>query len=216
MKLALIDVCGTLYHSNTTFDFLEFFFRGRSAMRLLWVRLIRSLPLRALRKLLPFHWIDNSLRLSAIRLLSGQKTSTLETAARRFVKEVLTFRPHTPILSRLEDLERQGYRIVLLSGSLDFIVAAVAQSLNIKEWYGAETEVKEDRITGRILHDTHANKMKVAMELCTGAEVVEVITDNLEDRELFNLATHGVFVCRPKNRDWAQRMLPEYVELLEI
>lgn len=31
--LYLFDICGTIYHSNTTFDFLEFYLKDNKAFR---------------------------------------------------------------------------------------------------------------------------------------------------------------------------------------
>jgi HAD superfamily hydrolase (TIGR01490 family) len=55
------------------------------------------------------------------------------------------------LMKEMEDLRNQGYAIYLLSGTLDFIVEFLVRKLDAAGGAGSCVEIRDDKITGRIL-----------------------------------------------------------------
>src|SRR5262249_7097311 len=97
-RLALFDVCGTLYTSNTTFDFLEYYWSKKGGLRFFFFRLSRSVLGRALWKLISHIWGRDLFRIASIRTLAGERCDEVQSIAQIFVRDVLATRHIVPVL----------------------------------------------------------------------------------------------------------------------
>ncbi|MCV5604550.1 hypothetical protein OFN09_31450, partial [Escherichia coli] len=79
--MRVFDVCGTIYASNTTFDFIIEYHKSRGNMhKYFWAKTLLSFPFKVLNKLHLF-----SIRNSLIKTLKGESRGNLEKFGSEFV-----------------------------------------------------------------------------------------------------------------------------------
>jgi HAD superfamily phosphoserine phosphatase-like hydrolase len=216
-KVAAFDVCGTLYRSNTTFDFLDFHFSDRP---------FRRASLRLLRGARPFVYLNYAwnrlfhrdlIRLYGVRLLRHEPLDRLRASAAAFVREVLSARRIEPVFGLLEHYREEGYAIVLVSASLDFIVEAVAAAVGAQAHFGSTLRTRDRAVSGGLLADLRHAKGDLFPTAFARAEAFVFTTDDLCDLPLARRADACHLVCRkPAHKAaWQRHALPgaHYLEL---
>lgn len=83
--------------------------------------------------------------------LTGKRPSIIEPLAEEFVRKHICPRLPSDGLAALEAHRRAGHRLVLTTGSLDFLVAPLARFLDVETVLAAQPERIGDRYTGRLL-----------------------------------------------------------------
>jgi HAD superfamily phosphoserine phosphatase-like hydrolase len=202
--LAIFDVCGTLYDENTTAGFLSYY--HSSAEHAWFPRLKRRWASRsspcfylgaAASRLV--HWDIARERLVAS--LRGETRASLRGAARRYAAEVLPDRENPVLHERLDEHRRAGDRVVLVSNSLDIVIEAIAQRLEV-EFRASRLGFSGEICDGRIVDDLTGRKAQTVRALAAeheGAPTLHVFTDNESDRDIVELADRATVVI-PKGR----------------
>ena len=72
--------------------------------------------------------------------LKGKSYKQIEKFTFKFVNEELKSEIKTVISSKINFFKERGFRIVLMSGSYDFIIKEVADYFNINEFYASKFE----------------------------------------------------------------------------
>jgi phosphoserine phosphatase len=195
-RLVLFDVCNTLYDANTTFGF---------------VRQVVVQGLRLPRRSSALYWAQAVLhrlgiadlpRRRVLAALKGRERAALEAAARDYVTGPLAARAIPATQARLAAHRAAGDRVVLISNSLDVVVAAIAGHLGT-EWRASRLGFAEGRCTGRLEHDLTGRKLGVARALAAETDPPPeclVYTDNLSDRPLVDWADKAVVILPPRAR----------------
>lgn len=214
-KIAVFDVCDTLYKSNTTYDFIEYYLQSKSLYHLLLFRICRSRPLIPLWVLLGYIYKMDMFRTLAVRLLRGAKEQHIHNKASCFVREVLSKRQNKTALSLMEALYNEGYTIVLLSASLLLVVEEVASVLNIREYFACSLESRGGLLTGRYLHDIRGKKDCVIAKRFPNYSELVVVTDNREDINMILQASHAWIVCDRRKRWRWSNVISRQVTFLE-
>jgi HAD superfamily hydrolase (TIGR01490 family) len=83
--------------------------------------------------------------------LEGKQPSLLEPLAAEFVRRMICTRVSPRALAAIERHRVAGHDLVLITASLDFLVAPLAIHLNIDTVLAAQPERIADRYTGRVL-----------------------------------------------------------------
>jgi HAD superfamily phosphoserine phosphatase-like hydrolase len=201
MNLAIFDVCGTLYDENTTYGFLSFFHQriGSDAFQ--------RLNARWMGRTSPFFYLGAlSYRLRGLDIarshlvasLRGVPEADLVAASEAYAETVLPRRKNQPLIERLERHRAAGDRIVLISNSLDFVIAGIAKTLQV-EFRASKLGFAEGLCTGRIEVDLTGRKASLLPSLTAGlgpGKHVYVYTDNLSDRDLIERADQAAIVIR--------------------
>ncbi|WP_400192012.1 haloacid dehalogenase-like hydrolase [Hymenobacter sp. B81] len=216
----VFDVCDTLFYSNTTFDFLAFVL----AQKKLGGRqlLLKSLTTRWSPGFVGLALWQKVLggdpaKTAALRLLAGIPRAELYELGRRFVQEFLRTRKIVRTHAMLQELTQARTRVVLLSASLDPIIAAIAAELGGVEFVSSQLEYDaQQRCTGRLLRELGGDKPRALAEvLGPDAESprLAVATDNFTDHGLVSQAAcRYVVVHRPAAKQFWQSLNPEFIE----
>lgn len=195
-RLVLFDVCNTLYDANTTFGF---------------VLQVAGQGLRLPRRSSPLYWAQAALyrfgiadlpRRRVLAALKGCERAALEAAARAYATGPLVARAIPATQARLAEHRAAGDRVVLLSNSVDVVIAAIAEHLGT-EWRASRLGFAEGRCTGRLQQDLTGRKLDVARALAAEMDPVPerlVYTDNLSDRPLVDWADAAVVILPPRAR----------------
>lgn len=181
----VVDICWTLYRSNTTFDFLDYAVRNPGYLRLRrWMRypLVRKANLLLLRLL--HHDI---LRARALRYLNQWSEEEIDQMAERFVSTQL----ETKRIEKVWDLLHKR-DIIIVSGTISPIAEAVGQRLGAKKIYSGDI-FKKQALTELTDYD--------------------IVTDNLSDKELIQKAHHAYIVTYGNRQRWDRMQLTnaEYI-----
>ncbi|MFT6437092.1 MAG: HAD superfamily phosphoserine phosphatase-like hydrolase [Candidatus Azotimanducaceae bacterium] len=171
-KILLLDVCHTLYLSNTTFDFLAWYLPKNPAYQAIAKR--RRSVLNRVSMRLGF---KDTIRNQAIALLSGFSCRELKAAADAFTK---TLPPINAVQTQVNEYKSKGYKPILLSSSLDFIVDSVAQRLEIETSHSTLLNYQDSICLGTIKRDLIHTKASLIKQHYNGTESV-FITDNRTD-----------------------------------
>ena len=206
-KTYLLDICWTLYRSNTTFDFIDFIttdngYRRRRQLRRcrLW-RLIHHLVFRLTRR---DRWRED-----AIRQLQGMRRDEIERLARLFVNNVLAEKKIEAVWQTIQDADN----IVILSSTLEPIANAIARQLPVvpKKIYSTELSYHDDIATGQVLTDRLPQKLNSEQQPAPRSYII--ITDNTSDLELIAKAEQAYIVTYHNQRRWQKLIADKISEL---
>lgn len=215
----VFDVCDTLFYSNTTFDFLRFVLeRERDTGRLRTLQLLSRrwsplfLGLSAWQRLRG----GDPIKTAALRLLRGFSRPRLYALGEEFAAEFLESRKLARPHQLLRELQGQaGGRAVLLSASLDPVIAAIARRLGT-EFRSSELNYDaQGNCRGTLRRDLTGQKLVALAELLgsTALPPLTVVTDNFTDRELVTAAAHRhVVVHRAAAKQFWQDLNPDFIE----
>jgi HAD superfamily hydrolase (TIGR01490 family) len=111
------------------------------------------------------------------------------------------------MLERMNQLENEGYGIVLISGTLDFILDFLIHSLGAHAGMGTQVETVGGKFTGRVLgvYPFHHDKIVALERILNGRPVrfdqSTAFADSWADLPLLSLFRHPVAM----NPDWGLR-----------
>lgn len=202
-QLYIFDLCGTLYKSNTTFDFLDFYFLDKSRSYRFTRKLFKTIPWRLFNRFCMMLFDLDLTRKICIRQLRKYTKEQLSQMADHFVKTFLNGKKLHVTQDLLHQAQANHQEVMIMSASLDFIVAAAAKELHVTRFYSSELEYDGDICTGKLQTDLLGKKSI----LCNSSQILlkdaVVITDNLSDHDIVSLAGEAHIVCAAKHvRFW--------------
>jgi phosphoserine phosphatase len=210
----VFDVCDTLFYSNTTFDFLRFVLAQRgSAGKQTVLKLMSAKWSPLFVGLVVWQKVTGGdpVKAVALHLLAGISRTELYELGRRFVAEFLPARRIARTHELLAGLAQTQTRVLLLSASLDPVIAALAEALGPVEFVSSQLEYDaQGNCTGRLQQELTGKK------LLTGrAEPLRlaVATDNFTDHGLVSQASvRYVVVHNAAAKQFWQGLNPEFIE----
>ncbi len=197
-KIAIFDVCDTLYNVNTTFSFLDFYFK-KNKNYLVFRKIVKLLPIKAINYLFYKFFGKDLIRIIGTFFLKNQKLSDITKSSDVFVRNILSKEVKEKIFTKLKYYKQNGYYIVLMSGSYDFIIKEVANYFNANSYYASETQIINQLYTGRYKKDILMSKYNLFIKNFLEFEKLAVISNNKSDLKLLNLADYAYAVCNKKS-----------------
>jgi HAD superfamily hydrolase (TIGR01490 family) len=143
------DVDGTLLKSNIV-EYLVFF-QKRLLLPWRWRLWMAGTVLKVPVYLALDHWSRSAFCRFFYRGYRGVEASITTGLARRLFDEVIRPRIHTQALQQIDTHREQGHTIVLLTGSLDFIMQPLAEFIGAHYLIAARLEERDGRFTGRLM-----------------------------------------------------------------
>ncbi|MFD2203173.1 haloacid dehalogenase-like hydrolase [Shivajiella indica] len=216
----LFDVCGTLYHANTTYSFLEYYFRDKDRFKYWLIRILLSLPGKVIIVALSKIGIKADLRSFLIGLLRHENSYEVERCANLFVSDVLNSKRFLKTQSILKKAQEENKRVVLVSASLGPVVKAIADSFQVNEYFASTLETSEDGIySGKLAHDLKGQKLiTIKRNFSIQAGEFFVYTDNLDDIALIEIAEKAFVISKKRNLKKWERLLASHphAEILHV
>lgn len=202
-KIAFVDICGTLYRSNTTMDFLS----RKSAW---FARFRRNLPVRLFSKFSRSVFSYDYIRVKGVKELNGMTKVALQQEAKDFYTSFLEERKLEETHALIDSLRKDGYKIILISATLDFLAAHIAEKVHADAVYATTLDYADDVCNGIIGQDLLGRKHFLAERLVrelSGSEDIVVVTDDRTDLLLARMANR-VVVVTPQGGDdfWKERL----------
>ena len=199
--ILIIDICGTLYQSNTTFDFIKYHFGDT------WrYRVISHLKKKQFISKLNYVWFRltgmDIMRTELIKLLKGTDKSALLSMAIDFYNNFLLSRKNPECFTILNNYRKKGARLIIVSATLDIIAKTVAEQENINDWMASTLAYKNDICDGKLNEDLLGGKLcKLNQTLGMVEEKYDVITDNYSDVDIISQAKYAYLIQYNDKRD---------------
>jgi HAD superfamily phosphoserine phosphatase-like hydrolase len=205
MAIAVFDLCGTLYDSNTTFDFLDFYFHANSQYQR-ERKIMRTTPFRAFNRVYRSLTKREIIREKLIRFLFGIPRRTLLDAAAQFAKSELENKKINKVHELLDQYRAEKKKTILMSASLDFIVEEVAKMLSFDNFHATSLEYVNGICTGKIKYDLLFHKKEFYFKTYDINEPFVVITNDKYDSDLVGKASKAYIIANGRaNKYWRKR-----------
>lgn len=209
-RTSIFDVCGTLYYSNTTADFLQYYFEKESPQKLfLFNKISNKRSLIFLYRAFVFKVFHRDLfKRARVFLLKGENQEKVGELANQFFEDFLA-KIKIEEVHKLLEIELKESKVILVSNSIEPVVKAISAKMGI-DFHATRLEVENGSYTGGIEEDLMGIKHKVIHELI--GEKLTVVTDNKSDFKLVELAKEKYVVLhkKPDIQFW-NRLKPNYI-----
>jgi phosphoserine phosphatase len=217
-ELFVFDICDTLFYSNTTFDFIKFVLqekRWNSKLRQFDLFTKKTSPVFVgLYFLQKFSKVDWPKKL-CLRLLKGMSKKELYQFGEAFEKQFLASRMVERTHQMLNQLRKEGKSVVLLSASIDPVVAAIAKALEVEYRCSELAYDSLGNFTGDLQWEMTGQKLVALRKMLSSENApFAVATDNFSDRGLVEAACHRIVVVyNEKALNFWQDLQPEFIKL---
>lgn len=189
----LIDICGTIFRSNTTFDFLSYFFSQKHWYKILSICRGTRILIIANAILMRILKMD-ILRYWAISHLKGMTSKKLATMADEFYNKYLKNCINEEVIQIIEKCKADNKELVIVSATLDCIAETVAKNLGIANVYSSQMAFENDRFCGHLKIDLLQKKYKVLTANGVMPPYWGIITDNYSDKKLIENSKQAFLV----------------------
>ena len=188
MGKIIVDICGTLFNSNTTYDFCRFFFVNSKRYRILeiifnssFIYLLNAACFKLMRK--------DIKKIILIKMLNGYSYEELYNAANLFYDQYL---------------QNCKSEIVICSATLDFIADAIANKMHIELHISSRLlYTLNAKCKGKILVDLYGMKKSALQAKNISPPFEAVFTDDISDIELLKFSVRRfVIVSKKKRHKW--------------
>lgn len=197
-KIALIDICGTLFHSNTTFDFLDFMFLYNKKYRF-YKKITNTYSWKLLNKLLYIFFRIDTTRKIAIHFLRNVKEEELHYNMALFSKDWLSSREIATTKSIIASLQATNCRIILVSATLDFIAHSIGNQMGLFEAFSSKLIYESGICKGKLSEDVFGRKLQVCIQNDVLPPYEMVMTDNFSDIDIIAEAKFSYIISSTKN-----------------
>lgn len=188
-----IDICGTIFNSNTTFDFMKYWFSETSWYKR--IQLVRKLRILGFLNAKIHKWFDIDLiRRYAISKLRGYTNQQLSEMTAKFYDEFLSLVINDKVIGFIEKKRQEGAKLIIVSATLDCISKEVATRLNIETQYSSELDYKNGVCQGKLKNDLLASKLSMLRLLEVDLDNYEVVTDNYSDSDIISKAKRAYLI----------------------
>ena len=143
--IAFVDVCGTLIDLNTLTEFVKFIHETNKISFIKRMYFSLSLLLNRMGFLR-----GKRLRNKAVKSLAGLQRDVIESIAKEFFDNRCLFRVNNELIEHLGCLKESGFKIVLVSATLDVIAEVIAKKMGFDGVLATQLEFHDDCVTGEV------------------------------------------------------------------
>jgi phosphoserine phosphatase len=180
-KVLFVDLCHTLVPENTTTGFIEFLLGDIKSSHIISFK--SSFTMRLLSKALFVLFKYDLIRTIYLYKLKGLTKEEIYSAAESYVS---TLNFNRVILAEIEGYKKRGYKVLLLSASIDPVVSSVCSHLNISTYESSKLSYNEQVSTGGLARDLLDAKLGCLVEYAGSNKKIAFITDNHGDYSCIN------------------------------
>lgn len=186
----LVDICWTLFYSNTTIDFLDFIIKDKNYIRLrkFFSSYFGKVINLFIYKLLHYDYQ----RTHALKYLKGYHRKELLILAEQFYNDYLLPRRIDTIWTLLHKKE-----IILVSGTIDIIAETIASHLGAKVYYASQLYFQDNVCTGK-----YSDFLLTKSNVLQHYKHLDIITDNLTDIELIRQSHSATIIIYNNQKRW--------------
>ena len=213
-RLVIFDVCGTLYNSNTSYDFLKFYLKDNKKYKV-FAKIRDSFIFKVLNYVLFIILKKDLFRTLSAKFLRGSSEEEIKKQSIVFYNNFLKNRERKNVIDLLEEYKLTN-DVILVSASYQFLIEIIAKNLGVNSFLSSSIEVTNGKLTGKYNKDLLGQKELYIYEKYPNVDKIFVITDNKSDISLVNKSEYAIIISKKKNRKfWEERGLNKY-EIWEV
>lgn len=217
-NIVLVDIDGTLFDANSTFDFLDSL--PNSLIYRIYRRLSKTYAARAVNKLSIYIFKTDIIRAIGIHRLRGFSQEELNCLGETFYDTYLIRKRISSVFKMVDEEKCRGKRIILASATMDFLSDIIKRKTGADFCIGTELSYINGICTGRIAKDRLGEKITALKSAGISFPVDLTITDNITDCELLCLSERKTIIVYPKERNRWRKLIKKYnydrVMILEL
>lgn len=205
-KIILFDICGTLFFSNTSFDFLDSIVKAKSYR--FFRKFSKTILARIINKFSVVVFDKDLIRNIAVLYLRGLSKTELNAKANEFYNDFLYSHRIKETFDKIEFYrDMPNTTVVLASATFDFIAEVVADKLKIPIYFGTELDYDSQGVfKGVIKKDRLGHKYQAALDMGFLPPFEKVVTDNITDLDIINKSETVDLIIYPwTERKWSRR-----------
>jgi HAD superfamily phosphoserine phosphatase-like hydrolase len=204
-SVIIFDICGTLFDSNTTFDFLDFLLLHNSKYNLL-KKIKKNILFKVINKLILKLTKFDLLKVLSVKFLKNYTKEELEKKAEEFYMEYLKQREKREIVEILTNHVKRGDEVVFLSATLDFLANTIAREYNVPDIYSSRLQYKNKICGGKVELDLLKKKeITFKNEIIKEGYEYTFYTDNTQDYKLLQKVHYPNVILTEKNKKFFDR-----------
>ena len=212
-KILVVDLCDTLYKSNTTQDFFEYVFMNDYNYKLI-KRKKSSFRFKVINKLSNKFFKYDMSRVILTKILNGKSCEEIGMLVKKFIENDLNNKVIKQTHKLIGTYKKEGFKIIIVSASYGFIVKEIVRKLNIDGWISSEAEFIDNKFTGKVKSDILHTKFLRFSEKFKDYDELVMITDNETDYEFVRKTKKAYIVINDKNRNfWLKRKEEKFILL---
>ena len=197
MKTVVVDICGTLYRSNTTFDFLYWKFKGNWKY-VLFYHIYHNIIWKVLNRICSNCFGLDLNRKIGIWFLKGYKRDVLVKEVEKFYETYLSVRKNDQVFLQLDKLKNiKGVELFLASATIDVIGEVISQRVGIPLYLSTELKYLNNICVGAIHKDALGTKIQYLSKL---TPIWKCYTDDISDLPLVKNACKPIIIVYPRTK----------------
>lgn len=209
-RIIVFDIDGTLFNSNTTFDFLEFFFK-HNTIYAIYKHLYKHIIWRCLNKIIKKLFRKDITRIIAIRFLKGKNRNDLKIASELFYDDFLASRNNKDVMNRFISLLTQDNNVYLVSATLDFIGDIISEKLKCKNLLTSIISYDGISCEGILCKDLLGHKLDALIGENVDIPFISVYTDDFTDIEILEKSLEKNIIVNNKTKLQWEKIIKKYV-----
>lgn len=202
-SLYVFDICGTIFKSNTTFDFLTFWLTPRSKYYSSFDKLRKTFIWKVINKITRTYLHVDITRIIALRFLKGYSRLQLLEGVDMFYESYLMKHLNDRIVGKIKELQvNPSCNVLIASATIDVVAEVIARKMQINTWYSSELCYVDGICKGKLSKDLLGKKNNFVHEI-KNRTIDSVYTDDFTDIPLLKEARQKNIVVYPKtNKKW--------------
>ncbi|WP_297521426.1 haloacid dehalogenase-like hydrolase [uncultured Clostridium sp.] len=198
-KILAVDLCNTLYKSNTTQDFFSYVFAKDDVYKKL-KRKNSNFGFKVVNKLSNKIFKYDMSRALITKILKGKSSKEIDNLVDGFIDDFLEERKISEVHKIITEYKENSYKVVIISASYGFIAKRIVERLGINAYISSEAEVLDGIYTGRVSKDILYTKFNEFSSLYATYEDLVMITDNITDYEFVKKTKNSYIVINKENK----------------
>ena len=214
-KILVVDLCNTLYKSNTTQDFFSYVFKVDEKYKTI-KRKNSNIGFKVMNKLSNKILKYDMSRALITKILKSKTSVEIENLVSNFIDEFLEKKKIEKVHQLISDYKNQGYKVIIMSASYGFIVKEIAKNLDIDGYISSEAEVINGIFTGKVSSDILYTKFRVFKKKYLNYEDLVMITDNETDYDFAKQTKKSYIVINNHNKKfWEKKKEDKFIFMEE-
>ena len=217
-KIVLVDFCETIANFQTLDPFLEYVIRKVNPQKYYWicspaVTNLCSVMTRIMQHVGITYYVYKHL---LVKQLKGLGYNAIVECGKEYYREKVRDNLIMPTVELLRELQKEQYRIVILSGGSDFYIRCFADEIGIRDVLSAEFGFAGSVCTGKIKNECLGENKVISLKKyieekkITGVFSIG-ISDSQSDISMLKLCERKIVISHHKHQNWITNDMEEII-----
>ena len=217
-KIVLVDFCETIANFQTLDPFLEYVIRKVNPQKYYWicspaVTNLCSVMTRIMQHVGITYYVYKHL---LVKQLKGLGYNVIVECGKEYYREKVRDNLIAPTVELLRELQKEQYRIVILSGGSDFYIRCFADEIGIRDVLSAELVFSGSVCTGKIKNECLGeDKVIILKKYIEEEKIAGVfsigISDSQSDIPMLMLCKRKIVISHHKHQNWLTNNMEEII-----